>query len=206
MRFEFKSAATAVAILYGSTAGAAVVDFTDASVWSDGTDSQTIDLGGYDTDVSLSAVGGDIIFTPYDGPNPAPPALAASGLVAGTDPANANDGIGITPDDEISNPNDRLTVTFSKPVLVSGFSFLDLFKVDLPGLSDSEAADVFINGDLAFTFEFPSFENFSQGGAGFLAVDFAPVRATKLEFAVAFGNDPERLIDRLIEASVLVGV
>ena len=170
-------------------AQAATVDFTDSTVWSDASSTQVVDLGSYLTTVSIAGVGGAPVFTPYDGPNPVTGMLGGSGLYVASNPELANDGAGITPGDEISNPDERLVVNFSRPIRVTGFHILDLFRAADETLEDREAAQIYVDDELVARFEFPGNEAFSSGGSGYFFSSVGPFTASRISFGAAFGND-----------------
>lgn len=170
MRFEMLAAATVVALGTAVAANAATIDFTNPAVWVDGSSTATV-LGAT---VSLSSVGGDIAQSAPIGP--------IGSLMGGSD------GLGIGPDDEVG-PNESITVSFSAPLLVTGFFFLDLYKSPISSDLESVIA-TFSTGDVI--------EIFGVQAKGFGFVDysaFLPVYATSVTFTPGAGNDDRGLAD-----------
>lgn len=95
------------------------VDFTDASVWTDSSSSVTVFAGtGAESEVTISADPDALTFTP-----PVPRDDAPFGPLVST-----SEGAGVS-DDEISFPNDSITVSFSSPgVLFKGVHLGKLFS------------------------------------------------------------------------------
>ena len=167
------SAAFALGLV--SAADAAIIDFTDSSVWVDG--SSTTVVNG--ATVSLSSTGGPIRQT-LQGPGPIGPL------------AGLSDGLGIG-DDEISfgrTPTESITVTFSKPVRVSGLFFLDLFQ-SRTGLDLEDAIATFSGGQVVTTDAVVTPSN----GIGFASNFFASIITTSITFTAAPGNDSLGLAD-----------
>ena len=152
-----------------SASAATIIDFTDTGTWVDGSSTEVIT----GSTVSLSAVGGNI--TVNDG---AIPGIDTSPLTL----AKAGDGLGIG-DDEITNPAQALTVSFSGPGLrVNGIAFLDLF-IASDG-SELEIARVdFSDGS------FLEFDAVDAGNGGFGFFAFAPREVTSLTVTALSSND-----------------
>lgn len=122
MRYQTMGIAVAVGLLGAAPARAALVDFTSA-VW---VGASSVDYGSLR--VHLSAAGGAIVTTPFDGNGGAAPCMPAT-------LACSNDGIGIgVGDDEVTfGGSERLTVSFTDlannplAVDVHGIHVFDLF-------------------------------------------------------------------------------
>ena len=150
-------------------ANAALIDFTDTSVWVDG--SSTTVVNG--ATVSLSSTGGKITQN-GQAPGPVGPLLGLS------------DGLGIG-DDEISFgrvPVESITVTFSKPVRVSGLFFLDLFQ-SRTGQDLEDAIATFSGGQVVTTDAIVT----PSDGVGFASNFFSSIVTTSVTFTAAPGND-----------------
>lgn len=162
-----------------SASAATLIDFTDTTVWTDG--SSTTVVSG--STVSLSSVGGPITV------NPGPIAVDDGGLGL----ALLGDGLGVN-DDEITNPAQSITVSFSGLGLrVNGFAFLDLF-IAKDG-SEKEVARVQFNDGTVMTFDAV---NVSNGGFGFFG--FAPKEATSVTFTALSTNDKRANPDLAVAA------
>lgn len=114
------TAAAAVCVTAASAASAAVVDFTA----SNSTSGSVGSIGW-----SLTGSPGDTIIFGDNGPG-------SVGVLAGL-----NDGVGLN-DDEISEGGQYLTVVFDRPVRLTGFWALDLFR-DGARDTDPETAQVY---------------------------------------------------------------
>lgn len=162
-------AAVSFGLALAGGANAAIIDFTDTSVWIDG--SSTASVGG--ATVSLSSTGGMITQT-NQAPGPVGPL------------AGLSDGLGIG-DDEISfgrNPIESITVTFSQPVRVSGLFFLDLFQ-SRTGQDLEDAVATFSGGQVISTNALVT----PGDGIGFASSFFAPIITSSITFTAAPGND-----------------
>jgi hypothetical protein len=170
---NFKSlivAAVAATGFAGAASATSLIDFTDSSVWSSGSSTDTV-LG---STVSLTSVPpGSITVN-----NPGPVGVNDGGLGLAFD----GDGLGVR-DDEITSPGQSITVLFSGAGLnVAGFAFLDLFIAD--DASEREVADVeFDDGTVM------SFDAQSKGNGGFAYYAIAPKRTTSLTFTAESTND-----------------
>lgn len=168
-RLTARAVSLAALIAAPLPASALTVDFTEAGLFNvDAT--ETYDLDGNDVTVSLSS-NGTLTFTAFDGDNSV------------ADLAFDYDGVGVG-DDEITNGGEEVTVSFSVPVLVRAFSFLDLYRAQND--QDYEVALVYLNGDLVHSFDASVFFQ-QEGGFLFAAVD--PLMADELVFRAASGND-----------------
>jgi hypothetical protein len=120
MRNQTLGIAVTIALLAAAPARATLVDFTDAA-WNGAT---SVDYGSLR--VTISAAGGSIVTTPFDGNGAAPPCTPAT-------LACDNDGIGIGDDEVTFGGTEILTVFFTDlddnplPVTVLGIHFFDLF-------------------------------------------------------------------------------
>lgn len=161
-------------------AGAATIDFTDRSVWSDASSTQTL-VGG--VIASISALNGSIDFSQnYDGSS-CPTAISC-----------VSDGAGVSGDEvtDFAITGQTFIVSFSRAVRVAGLGFLDLFA-DMPSFDSqpdpmaSEGAIVDLGGgDVR---RFAGSEPYAPGGSGWLwaSLDVSPV--TQLRFTADVGND-----------------
>ncbi|SEA63936.1 VPLPA-CTERM sorting domain-containing protein [Rubrimonas cliftonensis] len=157
-----------------TAASAATIDFTDASVWSSGASTQTV----FGSTVSLSASGGAINFTPFDG------GAAVPGL------ASINDGVGVN-DDEVS-PRETLTVMFSAPLFLTAVSFLDLFIA--PDGSEEEFAIGSSDGAMLFTVS--AVQDAAAGEPGFATYVLpTPTVVSSITFTVGGTNDAQGVPD-----------
>lgn len=118
LRFTMRTILAAAAVAALSTAGAAsaaTIDFTD-------NDSYTFSTGGASGSIAggvtytLTPTGGDLTRVATGAPGMTFPPLMGE-----------NDGIGIG-DDEVTSPNEALTLTFSSAVTINSLYFLDLFQ------------------------------------------------------------------------------
>lgn len=178
-----KRALTAAAFGMAATAAAAAthvtVDFTDAATWNDPSSSVTLfsGQGVAETTVTISGAGGPITFN-------APNERAAFGPLVST-----SEGLGIG-DDEISFPNQSITVSFSgQGVLFKGFHFGKLFA----DTNDDEAEIAVVTFNTGESFEFAGTIPFQSTtprltGYQFFALP-TPVRATSVTFSASDQND-----------------
>ena len=151
-----------------SASAATLIDFTDTTVWTSGASTQVVS----GSTVSLSSVGGPITT------NPGAIAVNDGGLGL----ALMGDGLGVG-DDEITNPAQSITVSFSGAGLrINGFAFLDLFIAK--DNSEKEVARAEFSDGTVMTFDAVSVAN---GGFGFFA--FAPKEATSVTFTALSTND-----------------
>ncbi len=163
------------------TAGAVTYDFTDSSKYGPLDPSDTQNVGGNLVTATLSG-NGPLSFTTFDG----------DASVASL--AFDYDGVGIY-DDEISTGGEAVTVTFSETVAVIGFSFLDLFFAD--GQTDSEFAEVYLEGALVYTF-FADLVFQESGGYKYASV--SPLLTDQLVFLAGAGNDGVGVADYALAA------
>ena len=174
MRVFTKPGMLATAFAAGITAAgtfaasAAVIDFTASSNASGS-------IGGIGWSLAPSA-GDTLTFEDGDAPGPI-------GILAGL-----NDGVGLN-NDEITEGNEYVTVTFTKPVRLTGFWALDLFK-DAVNDPDAETAALFSGamptGSPAATLT--ATEVYAPGGFGFGFASTSLVGST-FTFAEGSGND-----------------
>ena len=161
------------------SASAAVIDFTDSSIYTSqtgGSATGTVDGVGF----TIAPTGGALTFAAGPGP--------VGGLVGD------NDGIGIG-DDEIDG-SEYLTIVFDRSVRLTGVSFLDLFR-SAANATDAEQAVVYdgvppATGNFVATFE--ATETYAPGGTGFgsFAVN---ARGDTFTFDVGTGNDDKGVGD-----------
>ncbi|MEM7709808.1 MAG: VPLPA-CTERM sorting domain-containing protein [Pseudomonadota bacterium] len=169
-----KNFGLAAALTMGSTisAQAGLIDFTDPSAYSIGgaSGSGTSDGG---IDFSLSAVGGSFNNSEA-GPGPVGPLLGAV------------DGLGIG-DDEITNGDQSVTVSFDETVTISSLFFLDLFgELFVDGTSDEGVTVTTLEGD---TSDFMAQTLNQDGTVGFGAFTGLGLTSTSFTFAPMPSND-----------------
>jgi hypothetical protein len=165
--------ASAVMALGAVGANAAVIDFTAAS-----------------TGTSGSIMGGAVTWT-----------MTGSGYLnnsqlfdgnskpTGTGLAFERDGYGVgLNDDEITTTPKRqewIDIAFSKPVLVSAFYFLDLFRARTGGTFEVGQASI----DGGAPVSLVAVDLAGSGAAGFVATAFQPIYASVIRFTVLNSND-----------------
>lgn len=153
-----------------SASAATLIDFTDTTIWTDGSATDSV----FGSTVSLSAVGGPITIN-----EPGPAGVVDGGLGL----AFGGDGLGVG-DDEITNPTQSITVSFSGLGLrVIGLAFLDLFIAK--DASELEVAEVEFDDGTILTFDAVSVGN---GGFAFYMLP-APKLTTSLTFTASSTND-----------------
>lgn len=163
MNASLNAAVVAIAALAPLGASAVTIDFTDAAI---------------PAGVTVSATGGDVTLTPFDGAAPVP------GL------ASISDGLGVR-DDEISL-GQSLTVDFGDLVSVIGLYFLDLFVGPQTGDAETAVATFSDGTILSFTAN----ETRIDGSAGFLFAGLnAPILASSVTFTTGPGNDDSNVPD-----------
>lgn len=171
-------------IATGLSASAAVIDFTDSSIYtSQSGSSATGSVGGIG--FTISASGGALTFTPGPG--------AVNGLVGDYD------GIGIG-DDEIG-AGEYLTIIFDKPIKLTSASFLDLFT-SFKGNGDAEHAVLYDGVPPApgnFVATFQATETYVFGGFGFGSFAVSAMGDT-FTFDIGEGNDDEGVGDFALAA------
>ena len=164
------TAALAAGITAAGTfaASATVIDFTASS-------SASGSIGSVGWSLTPSA-GDTLTFVDSDAPGPI-------GVLAGL-----NDGVGLN-NDEITEGTQYLTVTFTKPIRLTGFWTLDLFEDGLED-TDPETAQLFTGstptGSPAASL--PATEVFAPGGFGFSFAGTSLLGDT-FTFAATSGND-----------------
>lgn len=188
----FLAGVAATALIAGS-AHAALLDFTDSSVWGSAVGQTSFQASQNGITAKIEASGGSLSFQSYDGQTSDPDPcdrLACDG-----------DGIGIG-DDEVSfglgiGSGESLTVTFvDGPVTFESFDFLDLFGVN-DGTFDPEAevAQWLINGSTAGSAtgtrgdpDRTGWEQFAVTNSGVNSITFfadGPLSPENTDFAVA---------------------
>lgn len=185
-----KGALIASAVALGATStSAAVIDFTAGGVNPVGTV-----LGvGY----TVTAVGGPLTATPYDGGNPLPTNSFGLAFVA--------DGYGVT-DDEITTPAiptrrrpvESITVTFASSVKIVGFAFLDLFQ-QIGELGEVGVMS-YAGGDVELSFDPANAAN------GYAEVTGLDIRTKSVTFTVERTNDLRGFADGALAAIQVAAV
>ena len=137
------AAIVALTLTAGNASALSVIDGTDATPWTFGpADTATATLPGFGA-VSVVATGGALTQSqPFDG-NSTPSFCAAGGGSL----ACAQDGFGVG-DDEVTQPDQSITVSWAVPASIVEIYLLDLFTNN-PATNDpfwTEQADITING------------------------------------------------------------
>lgn len=177
-----KRALTAAAFALAATgAGAAThvtVDFTDTGIWNSDASTETLFAGKgiAETTVSVSAAGGPLTFTP-----PVPRSNAGDVPLA-----MLSEGIGVS-DDEITFPNQSVTVSFSGAgVLFKGVHLGKLFS----NTNDDDAEIALLTFSNGQTVQFVGAVPFTPNVTGyqFFALP-TPIRTTSVTFTALDQND-----------------
>lgn len=171
--------------LGATSASSAVIDFTSAVVV---TTNGTAGGVGY----TVTAFGGPLTATPYDGGLPLP--TNSFGL------AFAADGYGVT-DDEITNPAsaESITITFARSVKIVGFAFLDLFQRVVGGAGEvgvlsSSGGNVDLQFDPA------------NSGSGYSEATGLDIRTSSVTFTVRRTNDDFGFADGALAAVEIAAI
>lgn len=191
MPFKLRPWTWAAGALVAGTisASAAVVDFTDTSIFTTSTPaSATGSVGGFNFTVTGSSP--DLTYNTTTGPG------AVGGL------AGETDGIGIG-DDEIDG-TEYVTVVFDRRVRLVGVSFLDLFR----SASDAEQASLYAGvppTPLNFVSSFAATETYAPGGAGYGSFAVS-AKGTTFTFDSGAGNDAQGVGDFALASLEVVPV
>ncbi len=181
----FHGALLASVVAFGATsASSAVIDFTSGGVITNGTV-----LG--DVDYEVTAVGGPLTATAYDGGLPTPVNSFGLAFVA--------DGYGVT-DDEITTNRlvESITITFSESVKITGFAFLDLFQ-QLADLGEV-AVMSFGAGDVELAFDT------ANAASGYAELTGLDIRTASVTFTVQRTNDTRGFADGALAAIEVAAV
>lgn len=159
-----------------AASAATTLDFTDGNVGGGAGGVYTTATGASATGTVLDTVLWTVTPTPSEGPL----TYTAYDGTSGTSPlTNTIDGIGIV-DDEVTNPDEHLTLSFSTAVSVSAIHVLDLFG--------DESVKVVINGVDYILNALGVYDGGAFDGFATLVLD-APVTTTMIEFYAGIGND-----------------
>ena len=143
-----------------SASAAGLLDFTDNTAYDvQGTALASGTLSnGVTWELTPTPADWDLTYVSNGAPNGATPPLTGDNDGVGvSDPTSAN------VNDEITAPNEMITLTFSRAVKITSLYFLDLFIAD--DNSSTEFAEVSVDGGAGHLFE--ATEVFVQGGFGF---------------------------------------
>lgn len=165
--FKTLGLAAVLSVTSALAANAALIDFTDGSLVPAGDTLTGTESGGW----TLVGV-----------PGPLNNAEAGPG---GIDPlVGETDGIGIgETDDEVTAVRESLTITFDKPVIITGLYFLDLFVAG----DDSSKEIVEVSGDATASFE--GVANNNVDTVGFFGEVGLSLDGTTFTFTPAETND-----------------
>ena len=161
----------------GSIVSAATIDLTDPTSY-DISMTNLLASGTLASGVTweiTSAPAGQLTYTGFDGNFDSPL-------------ADELDGIGVT-DDELSHGTEQLFLTFSQPIFVTGFHFLDLFEH--PSTDEEEVALVTVG---ASNLSYDAVVPFSAPGTGY-RFGAAFELGTLFTFTVSDTNDGEGVPD-----------
>ena len=173
----------AILMLSTLTASAGFIDFTDAAAYGVRSAGMSAGSAGF-ADWTVSDSDDSLTYTSFDGND------SDLGPLKGD-----YDGIGLG-DNEISF-GQTLTVSFDRPVLVSGFYFLDLFTARDAG--SKEIARIYLGTDTSGTplsvYDAPDSQIVGNDSGFRFGSLRSPVSATDLTFTVSVENDKAGIAD-----------